>query len=418
MNYQGVQHSSLVQRPVWSASEADRAFAKIGRTASGGAEIPIVLVPRSAKFFQFMVNVPSGPYVLWQDWHKDMGALPPGVIWFWPAWKRISHIITRATITYNAPAQNCPTADNVMVNVDLSLTFRIGPDVDAAQAFVYRLGAHRFDELLSAEAEEAIRGLVYSVTHDKVNDLREEFALGMLTTLNSKTNTYGVQIQNVKITDVKLPIDLQKRLERTTAFKTKMGEQEKSHENRVRVLEDEATKELETIRKSNARKIQEIVAERNRYDIERREMEERARGESRVQEVHAVTEAEVTLKKVQGDEVVMKVKAKQDAEALLKRAQVESQKLKIEAEQKATVMIKQSEAELKVAESNAAAMIAKAEAEAEGAQALSEKRRYELEWARLSVLKQIAGTGRRFITGKAGQSILNDLVPTSTKGGK
>lgn len=67
-----------------------------------------------------------------------------------------------------------------MVNVDLSLTFKIGPDTEAARKFVYRLGAHRFDELLSAEAEEAIRGLVYSVTHDKVNDLREEFAVGML----------------------------------------------------------------------------------------------------------------------------------------------------------------------------------------------------------------------------------------------
>jgi regulator of protease activity HflC (stomatin/prohibitin superfamily) len=41
-------------------------------------------------------------------------------------------MITRATITYNAPARNCPTADNVMVHVDLSLTFRIGPDADAA----------------------------------------------------------------------------------------------------------------------------------------------------------------------------------------------------------------------------------------------------------------------------------------------
>ena len=67
-----------------------------------------------------------------------------------------------------------------MVNVDLSLAFRIGPDAEAARKFVYRLGAHRFDELLSAETEEAIRGLVYSVTHDKVNDLREEFAVGML----------------------------------------------------------------------------------------------------------------------------------------------------------------------------------------------------------------------------------------------
>jgi regulator of protease activity HflC (stomatin/prohibitin superfamily) len=67
--------------------------------------------------------------------------------------------------------------------------------------------------------------------HAKVNDLREEFALGMLATLNSKVSVYGVQIRNVKITDVKLPKILQQRLEKTTAFKTKMGEQEKSFEN-------------------------------------------------------------------------------------------------------------------------------------------------------------------------------------------
>jgi len=36
-----------------------------------------------------------------------------------------------AAITYNAPAQQCPTADNVMVDVDLSLTFVIGPDAGA-----------------------------------------------------------------------------------------------------------------------------------------------------------------------------------------------------------------------------------------------------------------------------------------------
>uniref|UniRef100_A0A7S1ZEN3 Band 7 domain-containing protein n=1 Tax=Trieres chinensis TaxID=1514140 RepID=A0A7S1ZEN3_TRICV len=409
MNYQGIQHSKLVQRSIRSAVNADKEFARIG--ANG--EIPIVLIPRSALLFYFALNVPSGPFVLWQQWHSDKGQKSPGVVWFWPAWNRISHIITRATITYNAPAKDCPTADNVMVNVDLSLTFRIGPDIDAAKNFVYRLGAHRFDELLSAETEESIRGLVYSVTHDKVNDLREEFAVGMLQTLNSKCNVYGIQIMNVKITDVMLPRELQMRLERTTAFKTKMGEQEKSHENRVRVLEDEATKDLETIRKSNARKIQEISAERRRYEIERREMEERARGEARVQEVRAMTEADVALKKAQGDEVVEKVRSRQNAEALLKKTQVECQTMKIESEQRANVLIKESEAALKVAESNAAAMIAKAEAEAEGAEALAEKRRYELEWARLAVLEKIAGKGRKFITGKKGEMILNDLVPDS-----
>lgn len=301
-----------------------------------------------------------------------------------------------------------------MVNVDLSLTFCIGPDAEAARNFVYRLGAHRFDELLSGEAEESIRGLVYGVTHDRVNDLREEFAMGMLSTLNAKMNAYGVQIRNVKITDVKLPAILQERLERTTAFKTKMGELEKTFENRVRVLEDEATKKLETIRKSNARKIQEIAAERKRYEIERQEMQDRAQGEARVQQVQAKSQAEVALKKSQGEEVVAKVNARQNAETLLKKTQITCQKLKLEAKQKANVMMKESEASLKVAESQAASMMARAEAEAEGAEALAEKRRYELEWARLEVLKKIAKNGRKLITGKKGEQILNDLVPTST----
>lgn len=414
MAFQGIPHSRLVQRHISYPSDADSEFAKISIGDEGNeAQIPIILIPRPAKYFYFALNIPSGPYVIWQQWHRDMGSASPGVIWFLPVWNRISHIITRATITYNAPTKDCPTADNVLVNVNLSLTFRIGPDVDAARNFVYRLGAHRFDELLSAECEEGIRGLVYSVTHDKVNDLREEFASGMLATLNSKFISFGVQILNVKITDVGLPTELQQRLEKTTAFKTKMGEQEKSHENRVRVLEDEATQELETIRETNARKIQEISSARDRYAIKRREMEEQARGDSRVQEVRAMTEADVALKKAQGDEVVEKVKARQDAEALMKKTQATCQRMKIESEKEAHVMIKRSEVELTVKEMEAEAMVVKAEAEALGAEALEEKRKYELEWARLKILKTIAGKGRKFITGEKGEQILNQLIPST-----
>ena len=39
-----------------------------------------------------------------------------------------------------------------------------------------------------------------------------------------------------------------------------------------------------------------------------------------------------------------------------------------------------------------------------------EKRRYELEWARLDVLGKIAAKGRRFISGEKGEAILNELV--------
>ena len=245
-----------------------------------------------------------------------------------------------------------------------------------------------------------------------MNDLREEFALGVLTTLNSKVNQYGVQIMNVKITDCQLPPQLQQRLERTTAFKTKIGEQQKTHENKVRVLEDEAIKELETIRKTNDRKLQELQAERRKYEVIRREKEAKARGEARVEEVQAKSNAEVALKQAKGEDISEMVKARQSAEALLKRTEVETRKRQIEAEQHTNVMIRKYEAELKSTEAEAAALIAKAGAEAEGASALAEKRRYELEWARLAVLEKLAGNGRRFISGKKGDAILDDLVPT------
>jgi len=215
-------HSRLVQRTIKKATDADTAFSELIHN-----EIPMVLVPSKPLYFHFALNVPSGPFVIWQRFMKDKGSLEPGVKWLWPSWNYISHIVTRSVISYNAPARNCPTADSVMVSVDLSLTFQIGPDIEAARKFVYRLGPNRFDELLSAETEEAIRGLVYSVTHDKVNDLREEFASNMFATLNSKVEPFGVQILNVKVTNVKLPPELQQRLEHTTAFKTKMEEQEK-----------------------------------------------------------------------------------------------------------------------------------------------------------------------------------------------
>lgn len=142
-------------------------------------------------------------------------------------------------------------------------------------------------------------------------------------------------------------------MEKTTAFKTKMSEQEKSHENRVRVLQDEATRSIETTRKSNARKLQEIEAERKRYDIERREMEETARGKARVEEIQAMTEADVALKKSLGNETVEKVRARQDAESLLKKTHIQCQTMKIDAEKEVNVEVKSSEAELAVSESKA-----------------------------------------------------------------
>ena len=100
------EHSRLIQKEIRTVSCSDREFEK----TPGG--IPIVLVPKSPFIFQVGVEIPSGCFVLWQQWLRDMGQIDPGIVWFWPSWNRISHIVTRAAITYNAPVLNCPTADN------------------------------------------------------------------------------------------------------------------------------------------------------------------------------------------------------------------------------------------------------------------------------------------------------------------
>ncbi len=291
--------------------------------------------------------------------------------------------MTRASITYIAPTRNCPTSDNgkyyfcrfykcyfpfpiktnehvpaglrwtVLVDVDLSLTFRIGPDSEDVSNFIYKLGAHRFDELLTAEVEQAIRALVYSTTHDRVNDLREEFATSMLSTLSSKFAVYGVTILNAMITNVILPPDIQNQLERTTVLQLEMAEQEKIHENRIRALEDEAARSIETIRISNRRKLQEIEEQMKRNDIERLEMEEAARSRAKLEEIKAMADADVALKKIIGDANLEKVKARQRAEAALKKSHLQCQTMQIEAETKAKIELKKSEAELAVAESKA-----------------------------------------------------------------
>ncbi|CAM9895390.1 unnamed protein product [Ectocarpus sp. 12 AP-2014] len=405
--FDGVQHSTLCQKRIMTPSDQAAAF------QTEHSSIPLVLVPRWPILFHFALNVPSGVYVMYQKWHRDEGELSAGIKWFWPGWYRISHIVTKTAITYNAPTYNVPTSDNVFVNVNLALTFRIGPDFDSAREFVYKLGPQRLDELLSAKVDESIRGLVYTVTHNKVNDLREEFAGEMLDALRAVLSMYGVQVMNVKITDVALPSQLQERLERTTAYKTKIEEHEKAHENRLTVIRDTALQEMTTLRQTNLRRLQELNAEIQRFEIEMREMEELARGKAIVNETNARSKAEVEITRARGSEEAAKIDAQKEAEARVRRAEIESEAARTRAEEAAEVAILASKAALAAASNNAKGMVAEAEAEMKAVTSLAEKRKFELEWKRLEVMKSMAAKGRKLISGDAGAKLMQELIPTS-----
>lgn len=411
----GVEHSRCVQRRVKQPTDAASVFNSVYNN-----EIVLVAVPDSAhdKLCGFCcclpyVNIPSGYFSLQQRWYKSTGEATPGVRICWPFWYRVSHIVNAATITYSAPSRQVPTADNVMVDINLSLTFAIGPGVDAAQLFVYSLGTTRFDEFLTNEVEEGIRGLVYSVTHDRVNDLREEFAQGMLANLHRKFMPYGVQIKNVKITEAALPRNLAQTLEQTTTFKTRIAEVAKKHENALRVLQDEATQELETIIRGNQRREQDLTAQCTRYEIEHREKVDEMTGSARVQEIEAKSRMDVLIGQKTADLQVAKAEGEREAEVVVRSMQIECDKRRVKVEEDAIAQILQSEAKLKADENNAQSLIAEAEAENNSTAGLEVKRKYELEWERLGILEHFAASGRRFVSGPIGQEMLREMVPKS-----
>jgi len=105
------------------------------------------------------------------------------------------------------------TKDNVFVNVTARVVFRIGPDVDAARRFVYRIGAHRFDDLLSASLEDEVKGFCYGVSYEDLNNINtrngeeEGAAAGgmgyaVALAIREVVNGYGVEIMEVKIQNV------------------------------------------------------------------------------------------------------------------------------------------------------------------------------------------------------------------------
>jgi regulator of protease activity HflC (stomatin/prohibitin superfamily) len=109
-------HSRCVQLDVRDMTQAVSLFS----TKNDMGEIPLVLIPvRRARTSMFL-KVPVGVSCLLQKWGKDNELASPGLK-FYPWYYRIGYVVTNQSCTYNAPVQQCPTSDNVMVQVDCTV---------------------------------------------------------------------------------------------------------------------------------------------------------------------------------------------------------------------------------------------------------------------------------------------------------
>lgn len=78
-------------------------------------------------------TVPDGCYALVTRFGKDEDYAEGQPIWpagfhFGPPWLKVEFLVTKQSVVFNMPVKGCKTADNVTVQINLAVVFRIMAD--------------------------------------------------------------------------------------------------------------------------------------------------------------------------------------------------------------------------------------------------------------------------------------------------
>jgi len=408
--------TQLVQKRI-----GDPASALVEFQRGGENVVPLVLVPDDRCCCSCLLTVPSGPYCIMHRFGKEVHEkeLAPAGLQCALACNRIAYCVTQQACTYNAPVKSCPTADNVMVDCDLTLIFRIGPNPIDVKKFVYTLGARRFDEFLYAAVEEGIRHLVRSCLHTEVYELRgnsDPRVQKTLKGLNSKFNKFGVDFQSCAITDVRFKPELQEILQQTTEFKSKIVEQTKKQKNEMDKIQFQQSREMEELAQQNARVIQDLQAQRARLEIMRQKQKVDSEATGDVKTTKIKQAATVNLTRATAEKKVAKAQGDTKAREMVADANTKAEGARIRVVQETKTLIYESTARLEAVRSQVEALKTEADAEEKASVPLKLTREHELRMAKMEVLQSIAANSSIVIGGEAGDRLISTMLDESILG--
>jgi len=149
----------------------------------------VLLRPHRACCKAFYFTIPSGCYALVSRHGADEEytdpttgtksiVWPPGLHFPHPPWVRVSNLVSQQAIVLDLPVKACKTKDNVTVNIDVALAFRImgdatlGEDPDLVRKFVHELKPRGLEQQLRDAQDEAVRALARSLMHTEIYGIR------------------------------------------------------------------------------------------------------------------------------------------------------------------------------------------------------------------------------------------------------
>ena len=133
------------------------------------------------------------------------GVKDPGVRVIVPLFQRIIKVDIR-TNTIDIPKQEVITSDNVTVNVDAVVYFRV---VDPAKAI---LETQNYIYASSQFAQAALRDVTGNVELDSLLGKRDEVSTQIKQIVDAQSEKWGIDVEVVKIQNIELPQDMKRAM--------------------------------------------------------------------------------------------------------------------------------------------------------------------------------------------------------------
>ncbi len=138
---------------------------------------------------------------------RVIGAKGPGLIIIIPVIDRIVRVSLR-TVTLDVPTQDIITRDNVSVQVDAVVYFRV---VDPVKAIVE---VEDYLYATSQIAQTTLRSVCGEAELDELLSQREKINLKLQEIIDRQTDPWGVKVVGVELKKIDLPDDLRKAIAR------------------------------------------------------------------------------------------------------------------------------------------------------------------------------------------------------------
>jgi len=444
-----------------------------------------LLVARPGRFVRPWFCIPEGFYALVQRFGKDVDhpvhgpVWPAGMYWGYGPWWRISNLISKQSVCFNMPVKEVMTQDNMPVEIDLALVFRVkgaselGEDPRLVRNFVYRVSPSGLQQQLTDACEEATRSVARTLLHTEVYGLRmdvsgkqskvikgaeetvdevaaaegeaanftvagpssaaaataamakgRDVAADMERALNDQFEQQGVQVTDVIITGVKLKEKVVQQMSEKTMVIAQLASQKMTQE--FQMLTTKQDEEIATLQQRKKEEREKELQTGDKSVTEIQVQLDKMRAETQVRLNKIRQETDVHLQEIIADGELAVTKLRQQKDLLLseKIAQASKDAAQMKAETDVFEQTRMSEARLTATRNHAKEVEQMAQAEGVAAPYVEARKQFETRQKQLKVWEALAKNQELVISGETdsdmntlllSDAIMNDKTKDGTK---